>query len=557
MPKREDYPIEGYEQIERIEGPFALPYVVGRFQTPGVYTLGVMDATDPKTWSGQDSDMMLHFLITPEEVSWRMDDPARLNQLARDLQEHLPRSRYFTGMTSQGLQRNCGDLLREDRLERDQKFEQWRQHRLFQPVLSPHTHLEEALRELLELQKLSDDNSNAHSHEERRRQRTLGYHLRRAEALYVAIDRCSPREMWPAVDHRLGVGYLFTTWEKAKTACEYYEFDQSHYYRPQLLLQRDYPRFFQNCEMLSIERFVVDDGAEGVEIFRDCIYPDTEMSWLEKHNQFLREATLHAASLQGQISAYWDETPEPLRKKLWVQRGNWREAMMSQLRQSILYVPLALPEEVREKLEDCYVFSQKGIEFLKQQLKNESRPASALVPPDFVGKTAAIQSHEKGDEEQRGLLPLRWGTINEAEGAWALAFTSERLCRAYMESHEEEENTMAIVAWEEIEEQIQEERGLLLDLNGLTLRLREADIKRRQNPEMLMGHDPLEASGLEEKDTKPKSAELPRETETAAEQALKREQAPRGLGKVLDWLRRTMGRPRTDPTNPRKNEKRG
>lgn len=537
MPERAEFPIEGYEQIERVEGQCALPYVIGHYQTPEVYVLGLMDVTDPETWRGGDSKVLLQFLITPEEFSWLHKDLPRLNHLAEQLQEHLPRSRYFTGRTEGGLAKNCRDLLRENKLEQDEKFEAWRKRRPFQPVLRQHTHLNEALAELAELQRLPKLTESLRQ-EELRRQRTLGYHLRQAEAVYVAMDRCSPQEMWPGADHDRGNGFLFTTLETAQTACDYYEFEQSHHYRPQLLLQKDFPRFFQNCEMQGIHSFVVDDGVESVRIAREYIFPNTELTWLEQKNQGIRCAKLHHASLTKERKLYIDEQPEELRRSLQLQSDRWERAMMARLSRSVVYVPIDLPPDVYQQLQDCYVFTQKAAEWLGEALEREHRPSSALIPPDFMGRSAVIQAHEKGNIEKEGPLPLRWVFLGEEGHRWILAFTSERLCRTYMEAHPHRTSIMALAAWAEIADQTREDMGVLLDGNGLSARLNHQAIHgdwcSREKPAV-----PAPETA------RPEQKEAQREEQAAEEEEPqdKPKDSPAGnvFGKMLRWVRKKFG----------------
>ncbi len=109
-----------YQELGRGNGS-QFPYVVGRFQSPGLYAVGVMDPTDPKSWSGAASDITLFFLITPEEYELFLHNRPQMDALASRIQEALPRSRYLTGIIHRRMDpdlfhNRCQELLLEDAL---------------------------------------------------------------------------------------------------------------------------------------------------------------------------------------------------------------------------------------------------------------------------------------------------------------------------------------------------------------------------------------------------------------------------------------------------------
>ncbi len=475
--------IGGYQEIGRGNGE-RFPYVVGRFQKPGVYVVGVMDLTDPKSWSGEGSDVTLYFMITPEEFDWLKTDRPKLDVLASRIQDALPKNRYLTGTIRKRVDQaefhqRCQELLQEESLEDDTAFDDWKKKNLIHTVRQEKSPLTVARRELSEFQKRLKPVGvlSADRQEEQRRQRTLGFWLREAEHLYVAMDRCSPGNAWPGLEPRSGDAFLYTSEELARSACEYYEVNHIFYYTPQEVLKADYPQFFQNCEMLGIQRFRVDDGIEPVELERKNIFPDQEMSWLEEKNQALRNAMLHSVSLSTQSRLHMGGYGEKERQAVLNWGGKWRTSLLRNLHGSLLYALAALPEELAQNFQGNYMFTQRALDQLRQDLKEHKRPESALTPPGFSGKVMSIKAKHNGSEGKEGRLPLRVLTTNEDE-RWILAFTSEQLCRAFMEAHHHQDDTMMVFTLEELAAQMDEVPGILLDFLGLGVQLRERDIQQ-------------------------------------------------------------------------------
>ena len=562
MPEQERNPVNELREIQRRDGE-RFPYLVAEFKRDGSHALGVMDPTDPKSWRGESSDMILYFLITPEEFGWLQTDERRLDELADRIQEYLPKNRFFAGVSKQKLDRKelmrrCQALLREDALPEDQDFADWRdQHapHLIQQERSP---LAAARRELAEFQRNHPAKaaSDAERMEEQRRERTLGYRLMESDHLYVAIDRCSPGGIWPGSEPVKGVAFLYTDEEAARTACEFYEKSQILYYEVQKLNRQDYLRYFQNCEMMGIRQFRLDDGIEPAVIDRCQIVPDRELSWLEERNQALRKTMLHSASLSTQVRQHLDATSGSTREALLAHTAGWRRKMLEAFSDALLYVPAALPQNLHETLKNDFVYSQRAMNRISQALAVQMRPESAKLPPAFRGKAVTIYANVRGRIDQNGAVPQQEGKLplrvltTEDQGRWILAFTEETLCRTFIEQRQHGD-TMVVFTFEEIAEQTDEGIGILVDFMGLGIQLRRKDIdqilqiRKKETAEQ----KPRESARTEEKPVSPPEKEKPDETARPAVQqdpeteppiSRKAAQAEEG-GQKKGWIERHFG----------------
>ena len=487
MPEQERNPVNELREIQRRDGE-RFPYFVAEFKRDGSHALGVMDPTDPKSWRGEASDLILYFRITPEEFGWLQTDERRLDELADRIQEYLPKNRFFAGVSKRKLDRKelmrrCRALLREEALPEDQAFADWKdQHapHLIQQERSP---LASARRELAEFQRdhPAETASESERQEEQRRERTLGYRLLERDHLYVAIDRCSPGGIWPGVEPAMGVAFLYTDEEAARTACEFYEKSQILYYEVQELNRQDYPRYFQNCEMMGIRQFRLDDGIEPAVIDRCRIVPDRELSWLEERNQTLRKAMLHSAGLSTQVRQYLDVTSGNTREALLAHTASWRRKMLEAFADALLYVPTALPKSLHETLQEDFVYSQRAMDQISQALAAQMRPESAKLPPGFRGKAVSVCANVRSAADQDGAVSQREGRFplrvltTEDQRRWILAFTEETLCRTFTEQHQHGD-TVVVFTFEEIAEQTDEGIGILVDFMGLGIQLRRKDI---------------------------------------------------------------------------------
>lgn len=480
--------IGGYREITRRKGDH-FPYIVAQFQKPDVFAVGVMDPTDPKSWQGEVSDAVLYFYITPEEYGWLRTDAARLDCLASRIQGSLPRNRYFMGMTRQKVDQkefdlHCEELLREDSLPDDETFDKWKKQQPLRWIRQEKSLVTIARKELAEFQRDFDEHkaSDEDKKEEQRRERTLGYRLMESDHIYAALDCCSPGGIWPGLEPKSGDAFLFTDLQIAQSACDFYENNQILYYKVQEIRKDNYPQFFQNCEMLGVQKFRLDDGLEPVRIDRRNIYPDTELSWLEERNQSLRNAMLHSVSLSTQMRQYMDEMDEERRNSLLLMTMGWRRVMLHQLKDALLYVPTALPEELHNVLEGDFVYTQSAMDRMHACLKEQKRPPSAQVPPGFRGKAAAVRANSRRKDEDSdmgkagGKFPIRVLTTENGE-KWILAFTSESLCHTFI-ARERKGDTMVVFTLDEIADQIAGVSGILLDFTGLGIQLREKDINQ-------------------------------------------------------------------------------
>lgn len=468
--------IPNFYEIQRVSEGYDT-YIIGRFRQPGLYVLGVMDLEDSKAWRGGVSDLVLYFAITPEEYAWLKTDRPRLDALARRLQTELPRSRFAAGIANypanpEEFYEKCRQMLKCDRLEGDGAFEEWKQLHPFQKKKQPRTPVTDARHELAEFQRGFDREKadEKERKEEARRQRTLANRLLEQEAFFAGMDLNSPGGVWPGLEYISGDVHLFSTEENAVTACEYYKSCLIFEYQAQRVEKSQYRAFFENCEALGIQRFRVDDGIEPVELQRAFFQPDSEQSWLEEHNQGVRNAMLRSVEVSSHVRKNQAQLKDPLRKNLVGCMVTWRCRMLQELGGTLFYVPCALPREMNEKLAADLVFTKKALAWLKERLEQEKRPRSAFTGPHFAGRVASV------DNPRAGKLPLRLLT-DQGQKRWLVGFTSARQCRAFLEK-QQQGDTMVVLTFDELFEQTEGLAGMIVDVMALGVQVLTKDMEQ-------------------------------------------------------------------------------
>lgn len=526
----EERRIPNFYEIQRVTAGYDT-YIVGRFCQPGLYVLGVMDPEDPKTWRGDVSDLVLCFALTPEEYGWLNTDREKLDDLARRLQREMPRSRFAAGVLEgtgrrTDLQETCRAMLKSDCLEEDTAFEAWKEAHPFQKMQQPNTPVNLARHELCSLQHdtaSQRDRGELFQKEMERRQRTLANRLLEQDAFYVGMDKNSPGGVWPGLEYLSGDVHLFSTQENALNACEFYASRGIFEYEAQRVEQSQYAAFFQNCESLGVTAFRVDDGVEPVELKRSYLWPDREQSWLEEHNQTLRNAMLRSAELSGHMQKNQEKMSENLRRNLVGFLVTWRCRMLQELGDGLYYVPCALPGELYEEFQSDLVLSKRGMTQMKERMRRELRPSSAGAGPHFGGRVVSVE------DPKHGRLPLRLITTERQE-RWLVAFTSQIQCQAFLD-RQQNRDTMVVMTFDELYEQVEGLNGLVVDVLGLGVQLRPQEMaqcrtlrsQERATVELKPSDPPKTTPKTEEKPVEkapdpPKSQPVPPQSEPKAQE---------------------------------------
>ena len=547
--------ILNFYEIQRVLAGYDT-YIIGRFRQPGLYALGVMNPEDPKAWSGEVTDLVLYFAITPEEYGWLKTDRPRLDELAGRIRSELPKSRFAAGIyigsaAGERLQERCREMLKSDGLEGDDRFEEWKRFHPFQKMRQPRTPVTDARHELAEFQRnfARETAGELEIREEERRERTLANRLLEQEALFVGMDRNSPGGDWPGLEYVKGNVHLFSAEENAVTAREYYARCHIFDYRIQRVEQSQYPAFFENCEALGVDRFCLDDGIEPVEVRRIYLKPDSEQSWLEEHNQAVRGAMLRSLEVSGQVGKHRGEMQETLKRNLVNCMVTWRCRMLQELGDTLLYVPCALPEDVHERCREDLTFTKQALAKLKEKLNAEKRPQSAITGPHFSGRVISVEN------PQNGKLPLRLLTDGE-ERRWLVGFTSRRQCEAFLEK-QEQGDTMVVLTFDELLEQVDGLAGMIVDVMALGVQVRATDmaqcvkLRTKEKAEILV-KKPVTPEAKEIPAEKPEpikqsGAELPQEPLVSPAEEPEPAEPPKKQGPLSRLLR----------WKSRKDEKRG
>lgn len=483
-------PTPNFQRIETVTGGY-FPYIVGRFHQPGVYVLGVMDLNDPASWSGGESTVTYQFLITPEEFGWLSSDRARLDKLAQDLQTNMPRSRFFSAM-SKGkadpaqLREQAENALKSEALENDQVFEAWKKSLNFQRVVKlPATPINMARHKLAVAQKGYDPRTAAPEKKEEveRLERELGWMLLKAEELYVAYD-ASYDTRWPFLETARGNAHIFTSEQYAKNAQKYYEQANLFYSEVRRIQKEDIKAFFRGCEELGILRFRVDDGVEPVEVWRRNIIPDSPLEYLERKNQSVRNVTLRTLQSANLLAKHGEQMEEKWKKSNTNWFLTWQRNMLQGLANTLFYVPVALPQQMAANMPGP-IYTKRSMEKLKAQMEKDKAPSNTMHHPGFKGRVFTVDTTDKK-------LPLRLMKNNETEKFWLLAFTSRALAENFI-TQSKQQDTVVILSFDELTEQLGESAGIAVDINKIGLQLGQREIKQmlsiRSQPKVVFRSD--------------------------------------------------------------------
>lgn len=454
-----------FEKIETVTTGY-FPYIIGRFHQPGVYVLGVMDLNDPASWSGGETAVVYYFLITPEEYTWLEKDREKLNALAQEIQTNMPRSRFFSTISRkkvdpEQLRQDSEAAIKTENLENDEVFLEWRKTiQMPRVVRVPVTPFNQARHALAVKQKGFDPKtaSDADKAELEKLEKELGWMIFKAKELYVAYDTCF-NEAFPYLEPARGDVHIFSTEELANTSVKYYEEHHIAYCVVKKIEQADIKGFFRACEDLGVLSFRVDDGVEPVEVKRVNIIPDRTQAYLEERNAAVRNTMLRAMQNGQLLRKHGGEMTEAWKQDIgnWVM--TWQRMAFQELGNTVLFVPVALPENMASQMKGNIVYSAAAMEKTRQLMEKAKKPNYAISPPNFKGKNVVINI-------QQGKLPIRLLKNSTNEDTRMVAFTSRGPAEAFVQRASGKDTVVALT-FDQLVEQRESCNGILVDVTGI------------------------------------------------------------------------------------------
>ncbi len=458
-----------FEKIETVTSGY-FTYIIGHFHQPDIYVLGAMDMDDPNSWSGGESAMVFYFMITPEEYGWLKTDHAKLDALATKIQTRMPKNRFYSATSRKQislgeLKAKCDSALKEDSLEDDDAFIQWKKTvKLPRTFQVPATPFNLARHALAVCQKDFDPKKATpeQAAEEEDLEKKLGWLIFKAEELYVAFDASfNPR--FPLLETVRGDVRLYSTKELAEASVKYYADTNQYFATVKKLEQSEIKPFLRFCESLGVLRFRLDDGLESVTVWRHNIIPDSNPGFIERHNSSVRNSMLRTLQTLRLLALHKDDMTEEWKTGLNNWFMTWNRNALQDLGNTTLFVPCAGPEKLRQQFKADHAYSAQGIQRIQELMRKANCVDTPIAKPNFTGKHRILGT-------QDGKYPIRMIKNNKTNQSWLLAFTSRDEAVQFITKNNYPDIIIGL-SLDELAAQVGENNGVLVDPTGIGMTL--------------------------------------------------------------------------------------